>query len=71
MSIRLLLLLNQRDAALPAGRLADPAQVVPGGGLPVREDVAAGHLLQLRRAQVVLLRRPGCLVVAILGVIFY
>lgn len=65
MSIRLLLLqlplLNQRNAALPTRRLADPAQVVPGGGLPVREDVAAGHLLQLRRAQV-LLRRPRGLV---------
>lgn len=65
MSIRLLLLqlllLNQRNAALPTGRLADPAQVVPGGGLPVRKDVAACHLLQLRRAQV-LLRRPRGLV---------
>ena len=63
MSIRLLLLqllpLNQCNAALPAGRLADPSQVVPGGGLPIREDVAAGHLLQLRRAQVLLCRPRG------------
>lgn len=63
MSIRLLLkllllLLNQCDAALATGRLADPAEVVPGRGLPVGEDVAPGHLLQLRVAQV-LLRRPG------------
>ncbi|BAT02715.1 Os07g0623501 [Oryza sativa Japonica Group] len=50
-------LLDQRDAALAAGGLADPTKVVPRRRFAVREDVAAGHLLQLRRAQV-LLRRP-------------
>jgi hypothetical protein len=54
----LLLLLDQRDAALAARWLPDPSKVVPRRGLPVREDVAAGHLLQLRRAKV-LLGRPG------------
>jgi hypothetical protein len=51
-------LLDQRDAAFAAWWLPDPSKVVPRRGLPVREDVTAGHLLQLRRAKV-LLGRPG------------
>lgn len=58
LSIRGSSLLDQRNAALAAGGLADAAEEVPGRRLAVGEDVAAAHLLELGVAQL-LLRRAG------------
>lgn len=44
--------LSKREAASAAGGLTDATQVVPGYSLPIPicEDIAAAHLLQLCRA---------------------
>lgn len=52
-------MLNQRNAALAARRLAVPAMILSGWRLSFREYVAPSHFFQLRGAQMLLRRSRG------------